>query len=291
MSRDEDLRRLEEELLPLQEVKEDAPLTRRQFVIKWTVRMCFILFLCGCLGILIWLFVQPKKMAALLEFIHGIGIWGNLICVLLLVLAATPVGTGYTEIAIACGFLYQLLLGTATVFVGTVVLGSTISFFLCQFLLKEPVLRYINRKQNLRLLMKAVRANGFPLIFMMRLTPVPMGIQNALFAVSDISFPVFISASALGLLPEMIVWVYMGTTFKSLQEMIYKQGDPNQQAENNKKHKIIMGIQLGVTVILFILMFIIGRKVLKKAMDKQRDEEQQSFLDHQEDYDVVVNGK
>jgi len=52
--------------------------------------------------------------------------------------------------------------------------------------------------------------------FMMRLSPIPYGLQNSLFAVTDISYQKFIFSTWIGLLPFQLLWTHFGTTMASL---------------------------------------------------------------------------
>jgi len=256
----------------IDENMEEEPETRRQKIVKWIVRIILASILCACLGIIIWLFTKPQKMKKLILWLRDLGWRGNLICCAVFILTTLPFGTGYTEVAIACGFLYKLWLGVATTFVGVVIIGSPIAFFMCKFLFRNPVIKYINKKPKLKILLKAVQANGFTIIFMMRLTPVPMGIQNALFAISDISFWVFITATALGLLPEMFVWVFLGKSIQDVSEIV------TNNRPMDTTHKVIIGVQITVTLLLLIGVFFLSRHVLKKAMNEQNSEEKESLL-------------
>ncbi|PRP79373.1 hypothetical protein PROFUN_12923 [Planoprotostelium fungivorum] len=256
--------------------EEEEPETRSQYIKKWIIRGILISVLAGCVGVIIWMVLKPSRMAALIEWIRGLGIWGNAICCAIFILTTLPFGTGYTEVAIACGFLYDLWIGVATTFIGTVCFGSPIAFFMCKYLFNKPVMKYINKKEKLKILLKAVQSNGFTIIFLMRLSPVPMGIQNALFAVAGIRFWVFITATGLGLLPEMFVWVNMGKTINNISEIVsgHKSGTAP---------KVIMGVQIGITVILLIFMVLLGRHVLNKAMRVEKDEERQGLLQNGQD--------
>jgi len=55
-----------------------------------------------------------------------------------------------------------------------------------------------------------------------RFTPIPFGLQNAIFAISGIPFGHFAAATWLGLLPEAVMWNYFGYAAKTLSDLLSK---------------------------------------------------------------------
>ena len=61
--------------------------------------------------------------------------------------------------------------------------------------------------------------DAFQLVLLSRLTPIPFGLQNSLFAVSTMSFDKYLQATCLGLFPSQIINVYLGSTLRSMEEV------------------------------------------------------------------------
>ena len=68
--------------------------------------------------------------------------------------------------------------------------------------------------------------NAFQLAFLARLTPIPFGIQNSLFALSPISTRDYLQASVVGMFPCQAINVYLGSTVRSMEE-VRTTGCPN----------------------------------------------------------------
>ena len=68
-------------------------------------------------------------------------------------------------------------------------------------------------------LLLSTRKDAFQLVFLSRLTPIPFGLQNSIFAISSISFAEYLQASCLGLLPCQILNTYFGSTLRSMEEV------------------------------------------------------------------------
>ena len=70
-------------------------------------------------------------------------------------------------------------------------------------------------------LLLSSKQNAFQLAFLARLTPIPFGIQNSVFALSSISTRHYIQASVVGMLPCQAINVYLGSTVRSMEEVWY----------------------------------------------------------------------
>ena len=71
---------------------------------------------------------------------------------------------------------------------------------------------------KLSLLMES-KKDAFQLVLLSRLTPIPFGLQNSLFAVSTMSFEKYLQATCLGLFPCQVINVYLGSTLRSMEEV------------------------------------------------------------------------
>jgi hypothetical protein len=100
-----------------------------------------------------------------------------------IILAVVPFTVGYTPMTLASGYLYRIWIGTATSCVGAFI-GTTLAFLCMRYLFYDWAMQQIEKRKKLRIVMNAVRHHAFKVILMMRLTPVPFGFQNAIYAVS-----------------------------------------------------------------------------------------------------------
>ena len=72
--------------------------------------------------------------------------------------------------------------------------------------------------KKLSLLLES-KKDAFQLVLLSRLTPIPFGLQNSLFAVSTMSFDKYLQATCLGLFPCQVINVYLGSTLRSMEEV------------------------------------------------------------------------
>lgn len=127
---------------------------------------------------------------------------------------------GYIILNLGAGYIYGLAMGSVVTAVGANV-GALVSFVVCRRLWKEYVLQKLSAYENLKQIVRVIEGRqGFRIIMMTRLTPVPFGLQNALFSTAKIGKLRYITATFLGLLPTQILNTYMGTTLRSMEDVL-----------------------------------------------------------------------
>ena len=90
-------------------------------------------------------------------------------------------------------------------------LAATLAFLLGRYALRERVLRWISKDKKLLSLNKAVSAEGWRIVGLMRLSPlVPFGIQNYVFSITEIKLVPFVIATGIGMMPGTALYVYIG---------------------------------------------------------------------------------
>ncbi|XP_070574050.1 transmembrane protein 64-like [Ptychodera flava] len=147
---------------------------------------------------------------------------GILVFALLFFLVSLPMTWGYIVFNVAAGYLYGFFLGMFTVMLG-VFIGTLLAHFVCRHFFSQWVVKKI-QNESLRALMRVVEGkNGFKVIMLARFTPIPFGVQNGLFAITSVKTTRYLLASSLGLLPTQILNTYMGTTLRSMEDVLDQQ--------------------------------------------------------------------
>jgi len=86
----------------------------------------------ACGGGVIFLLTHPKDLYAGVDWIQSIGFWGDIVVTAAFVVISFPFAMGYTELAMASGFVYGMVRGSLIVFIGSPVLGSAAAFWACR---------------------------------------------------------------------------------------------------------------------------------------------------------------
>lgn len=108
---------------------------------------------------------------------------GVLLFIVGFILVSLPCVWGYIILNVAAGYLYGLVLGIGLVIIG-VLIGTFIAHLLCKKLLTHWVLAKIESSQRLGAVIRVVEGGGgLKVVALARLTPIPFGLQNAVFSV------------------------------------------------------------------------------------------------------------
>ena len=116
-------------------------------------------------------------------WLEDLSLLSNLIVfTILFTLVSLPFGCGYVMINMAAGYVHGFVEGQVLVVI-SVAIGFSIAFLLCRSCLR--LYAQNNVSPHMLALMRVVEGpNGFKVIMLTRLTPIPFGMQNTLFAVS-----------------------------------------------------------------------------------------------------------
>ena len=111
---------------------------------------------------------------------------GVLLFVVGFIVVSFPCGWGYIVLNVAAGYLYGFVLGMGLMVVG-VLIGTFIAHVVCKRLLTAWVAARIQSSEKLSAVIRVVEGgSGLKVVALARLTPIPFGLQNAVFSVSGV---------------------------------------------------------------------------------------------------------
>ena len=114
-------------------------------------------------------------------------------------------------LTLAAGFAYGPLWGLAIVSPASVA-GATAAFLLGRTLLRDWAVRTTSDSARLRAIQSAVEREGFKIVLLLRLSPlVPFNVLNYALSLSNVRLSTYVAASALGMLPATVLYVYLGS--------------------------------------------------------------------------------
>ncbi|XP_006010101.1 transmembrane protein 64 [Latimeria chalumnae] len=172
-----------------------------------------------------------SSLALVRQYLKDLLIWvegfdslvGAVLFVVGFILVSFPCGWGYIVLNVAAGYLYGFVLGMGLVMVG-VLIGTFVAHAVCKKLLTEWVLSKIESSGQLSAIIRVVEGgSGLKVVALARLTPIPFGLQNALFSITELSLPNYLVASSVGLLPTQLLNSYLGTTLRTMEDVIAEQ--------------------------------------------------------------------
>lgn len=154
-------------------------------------------------------------VGALLEWAGGAGPWAPA-AVGAVFIVATLLLVPFWVLASSAGFVLGGPAGAAVSFAANAV-GGSVAFGLARTRLRGPVERGITRHPRLGAIAGAVAAAGFRVVLLTRLSPLyPSNVLNYAFGATAVRFRDFLAASAIGMLPTLTLYTYLGATARSL---------------------------------------------------------------------------
>lgn len=117
------------------------------------------------------------------------GLMGAMLFIVCLITVSFPCGWGYMVLNVAAGYLYGFVPGVGLVMVG-VLIGTSVAHVACRRLLSGWVLSRVGNNEQLGAVIRVVEGgSGLKVVALARLTPIPFGLQNAVFSVSEMKRP------------------------------------------------------------------------------------------------------
>lgn len=162
---------------------------------------------------LVWLARSAPFLGAVQETEDAVQRWGpaGVLAYPFLVMAATVLFLPGGILSLGGGFFYGLWWGTALVLAGNM-LGAAVAFFVGRKLGRRFVRRRLLRDPRWAALDTAIARYGPRIIFYSQLNPLfPTSLFNYLYGITDVRFWTCMKWVALGRLPGVFLYCYLGT--------------------------------------------------------------------------------
>ncbi|MBK1853427.1 TVP38/TMEM64 family protein [Verrucomicrobiaceae bacterium 5K15] len=163
-------------------------------------------------------------------------------------------------ITLAAGFLFGVGWGTLYVSLASVA-GASAAFLIGRYVARDWVMKKIEHRPKFRAIDEAVGEEGSKIVFLLRLSPVfPFTLLNYALGLTQISFGRYVLASWIGMLPGTLLYVYLGSLFKSLAELA------GGEREKTNTEWVFYGLGLLATLIVTIYITKIARKAINNRV-------------------------
>jgi uncharacterized membrane protein YdjX (TVP38/TMEM64 family) len=211
--------------------------------------MVGVLLLVLCLG---WFLLPLREWIGVLQsWLMGLGLWGVLIFTTMLIVITFLPAPDW-PLPIAAGYVYGFWAFPLTY--ASIAFASALAFLAARYLFRDKIRAFLNRRPKYRGLDKAVADDGWQVVVLMRLSPiVPFNLQNYALGVTAIPFLQYLTATLIGIVPGIAIYVYFGIFGKGLGSGL------------TILDWVLFGLGLLATVALAIL---VARKI-KTKLDQQ----------------------
>ncbi|MEO5722695.1 MAG: VTT domain-containing protein, partial [Chthoniobacterales bacterium] len=143
--------------------------------------------------------------------VAGIFIYGAVFA--LVSIALLPV----LPLTLLAGFTFGLVGGLTAIMFG-IALSSAFCFLFSRYVARETVSRQMERYPRFHAMDRAIAKEGWKIVGLLRMCPVPFGITNYLYGLTAIPFWHYMGATLIGMLPGNIMFVYLGVIGKRTAE-------------------------------------------------------------------------
>lgn len=197
------------------------------------------------------------------------------ILTVLYAVVSMPFAWGYIIINVTTGYLFGIVKGLLVTVV-TATPGIVIAHYLIKTCLPVQVRQWIISSnkvtESLSVVMSTSKEQAFKIVVLCRLTPVPFGLQNAFFAVNNAGMSTlkYLEATCMGLLPCQILNVYLGSTFRSMEQLL---------SGSDKARLAIAFLLAQVMITIAVTVFIVrrarmelGARIVANASSKSSEE-------------------
>ena len=119
---------------------------------------------------------------------------------------------------IAASAVFGFSLGLLTSAVG-IILGAASGYLLSRLFLRKDLADQLKGRPTFKAIDQAIAEEGWKIVFLLRLCPIPFGLANYLYGLTAIPFLPYLLTSFLGAIPGMILFCQLGSAGKAgLQE-------------------------------------------------------------------------
>eukprot|EP00794_Sanderia_malayensis_P019069 gene19069-20984_t len=219
------------------------------FHLSWT----FLIYLIAAFTIV---YLCRQHLKQFLEWLQHLEKWiSALIFLVMFIIVSFPMTWGYIILNLAAGYLYGFKLGLFTVST-SVLLGVTLSLVVCRRFIRDYVQSKL-QSAHLKAIIKVIESRrGLRVVMLTRLTPIPFGLQNGLFAITNLSISKLCGASFIGSLPTQALNSYIGSTLRTINDVVH---------QNDSSGYAIVALQVFISLCLMLYVVRRARYELNKV--------------------------
>lgn len=192
------------------------------------------------------------------EWARGSGALGIAVFVIAYVIATVFLVPG-SVLTIAAGFTYGLGWGVVLV-APTAIVAATAAFLVGRVLVRERVTRRFGGGRRFRAIDAAVEQRGAVIVALLRLSPVfPFVVLNYVLSISKVKTRTYVAASAIGMLPGTILFVYFGSLASTAAEAAHGGAGPS------GVRLALLGAGLAATIAVVAIVARLARRELART--------------------------
>lgn len=157
----------------------------------------------------LWQLYSVDSMLQVADYVRSFGVWTPLVSLLLMVAQTVIAPLPGSLIAAANGIVFGIWWGTLLSWLGGL-LGGSLAFAIARWLGRDAVTRLLGQA-HLEAAQEFSQREGFWIVLVARLIPlISFDLISYLAGLSTMSYPKFLLATAIGMLPGTFAWTALG---------------------------------------------------------------------------------
>ncbi len=193
---------------------------------------------------------------ALSAWVEKLGPFGIIVFILIYA-AGTVLFVPGSLLTIAAGLIFGVGLGFVAAWSGAVI-GAALAFLIARYVARGRIEAKARENEKFGAIDEAIGQQGWKIIGLLRLSPlIPFNASNYLYGITRIGFWPYLLASAGGMLPGTLLYVYLGAAGKAGLGGAAKGRSPLEYT--------LFGVGLAATIVVTVLVTRIAKKALGKT--------------------------
>jgi len=153
-------------------------------------------------------------MKALSSWVEKLGPFGVVVFALIYA-AATVLFVPGSTLTIAAGLIFGVGLGMVAAWTGAL-LGSSLAFLIGRYLARSEIEEKTKGNEKFAAIDEAIGKQGWKIVGLLRLSPlIPFNASNYFYGITKVGFWPYVLATAGGMLPGTLLYVYLGAAGKA----------------------------------------------------------------------------
>jgi uncharacterized membrane protein YdjX (TVP38/TMEM64 family) len=215
-----------------------------------------IVFVIG-LAIASYFFPVVPALRSLCSWVGALGPLGVLLVALFLAIGSVFFLPA-SPFIIAGSAVFGFPLGVAGALTG-VALGAAGGFCLSRWFLREEISAHFRKHATFRAIDLAIEKEGWKIVILLRLCPIPFGLANYLYGLTAVRFRPYLIATMLGGLPSMLLFCQLGSEGKAGLDAL-----SSGHLGHSTGELVVLGLSVVATVAAIVLIPLFARRAVAK---------------------------
>ena len=213
-------------------------------------------FLIGLAAVSYFFPVLPA-LQSLCTWVGSLGLLGVLVVALLLAIGSL-LFLPASPFIIAGSAVFGFPLGVVAALTG-LALGASGGFCLSRWFLRKEISAQFRKNETFRAIDIAIEKEGWKIVILLRLCPIPFGFANYLYGLTAVRFRPYLVASLIGGLPSLLLFCQLGTAGKAGLDAV-----ASGHLGRSTGELVVLGISAVATICAIVLIPLFARKAVQK---------------------------